>query len=108
MRHVGERGRVGEIKKRPALGAGVWARVAQSHRVRRMRVCLPRVTHAQILDIAKLPSLDEMRAQLVGLLSTPASRLVQSLDSHPQELAAALARYSNPPSDDAGDDAGDA
>ena len=73
-----------------------------------MRVCLPRVTHAQILDIAKLPSLDEMRAQLVGLLSTPASRLVQSLDSHPQELAAALARYSNPPSDDAGDDAGDA
>lgn len=58
------------------------------------------LTAGEIMDIAKLPSLDVLRAQLVGLLSTPSSRLVTALESHPSELAAALSRYSSSTSED--------
>lgn len=40
----------------------------------------------QIAELAKLPGLDTLRAQFVGLLNTPAQRLVTVLQAVPQGL----------------------
>lgn len=53
----------------------------------------------QVLDIegvralAALPSLDELRARLVGMLQTPATRLVRVLDAPGSQVARVLAAY---------------
>jgi large subunit ribosomal protein L10 len=45
----------------------------------------------QVRALAELPSLDELRAKLVGLLSTPASRVVGVLQAPGGQLARVLA-----------------
>ena len=45
----------------------------------------------QVTALAKLPSLDVLRAQIIGVLQAPASKLARTLN----EPAAALARLSN-------------
>lgn len=47
----------------------------------------------QVRALADLPSLDELRAQLVGMINTPASRLVGLLQAPGGQLARALAAY---------------
>jgi len=43
--------------------------------------------------LAALPSLDELRARLVGMLQTPATRLVRVLDAPGSQVARVLAAY---------------
>ena len=47
----------------------------------------------QVRALADLPSLDDLRAKLVGMINTPASRLVGLLQAPGGQLARALAAY---------------
>lgn len=47
----------------------------------------------QVRALAELPSLDELRAKLVGLLNTPASRLVGVLQAPGGQVARVLAAH---------------
>ncbi len=47
----------------------------------------------RVKALAGLPSLDELRGQLVGLLQTPASRLVRVLQEPGSQVARVLAAY---------------
>ncbi|MDX1541634.1 MAG: hypothetical protein R3349_09550, partial [Geminicoccaceae bacterium] len=47
----------------------------------------------QVRALADLPSLDELRAKLIGMITTPASRLVGLLQAPGGQLARALAAY---------------
>ena len=49
---------------------------------------------AAVKALAELPSLDALRAQLVGLLQAPAARLVGLLQAPGGQLARALRAYS--------------
>jgi len=48
---------------------------------------------AEVRALAELPSLDELRAKLVGLLTTPAARLVGVLQAPGGQLARVLAAH---------------
>jgi large subunit ribosomal protein L10 len=52
---------------------------------------------AAVKALAELPSLDVLRAQLVGLLQTPAARLVGLLQAPGGQVARALKAYSEKP-----------
>ncbi|MGH6902079.1 MAG: 50S ribosomal protein L10 [Geminicoccaceae bacterium] len=49
------------------------------------------LTAAQVRALADLPALDELRARLIGLLTTPAARLVGVLQAPGGQLARVLA-----------------
>jgi large subunit ribosomal protein L10 len=49
------------------------------------------LTAAQVRALADLPSIDELRARLIGLLTTPAARLVGVLQAPSGQLARVLA-----------------
>jgi large subunit ribosomal protein L10 len=49
------------------------------------------LTAAQVRALADLPSIDELRARLIGLLTTPAARLVGVLQAPGGQLARVLA-----------------
>ena len=49
------------------------------------------LTAEQVRALAQLPSLDELRGQLIGLLTTPASRLVGVLQAPGGQVARVLA-----------------
>ena len=51
------------------------------------------LTPEQVRALAELPSLDELRARLVGLLTTPAARLVGVLQAPGAQLARVLAAH---------------
>lgn len=52
------------------------------------------VFRADDLDaLSKLPSLNELRAQLIGLLVQPASQLLSVLEAAPRDLVSVLAAY---------------
>jgi len=53
------------------------------------------LTSAQVRALADLPSIDELRARLVGLLNTPASRLVSVLQAPGAQLARVLAAHAD-------------
>ncbi len=48
---------------------------------------------AEVRALAELPSLDELRAKLIGMLTTPASRLVGILQAPGAQLARVLAAH---------------
>ena len=48
---------------------------------------------ADLLDLAKLPSLDELRARLVGMLQTPATRVATVLQAPAGQLARVFGAY---------------
>lgn len=54
----------------------------------------------QVRALADLPSLDELRARLVGMINTPASRLVGLLQAPGGQLARALAAYAEKSQDE--------
>ena len=54
-----------------------------------------------IKALAKLPSLDELRGQLVGMLQTPASRIVGVLNAPAGQLARVFAAYGAKEEDEA-------
>jgi large subunit ribosomal protein L10 len=45
---------------------------------------------AQVRALAKLPSLDELRAKIVGMISTPATRIAGVLQAPAGQLARVL------------------
>lgn len=49
----------------------------------------------QVKALAKLPSLDELRAKLLGLLSTPATRVAGVMKAPQGQLARVLSAYSS-------------
>jgi large subunit ribosomal protein L10 len=51
------------------------------------------LTPEQVRALADLPSIDELRAKLVGLITTPAARLVGILQAPGGQLARVLAAY---------------
>jgi large subunit ribosomal protein L10 len=51
------------------------------------------LTAAQVRALADLPSLDEVRAKLVGLLTTPAARVISVLQAPGAQLARVLAAH---------------
>jgi large subunit ribosomal protein L10 len=51
------------------------------------------LTPEQVRALADLPSIDEVRARLVGLLTTPAARLVSLLQAPGAQLARVLAAH---------------
>jgi len=58
-----------------------------------------------VVTISKLPGLDMSRAQLVGLLSTPAQKLSGLLGSNQSDLLGALTRHAAPATEgDGGED----
>jgi large subunit ribosomal protein L10 len=65
----------------------------------------------QVLDeagvkaLATLPSLDELRGRLIGLINAPATKLAVLLQTPGGQLARVLAAYSEKNSEAAGDDA---
>ena len=48
---------------------------------------------AEIDKLAKLPSLDQLRAQLIGLLNAPASKIVGVVDAPAAKLARVFSAY---------------
>jgi large subunit ribosomal protein L10 len=48
---------------------------------------------ADIDELAKLPSIEILRAQLMGLLNTPATRMVSILNAVPQSVVTVLKAY---------------
>lgn len=52
------------------------------------------ITAEEVVALAKLPPLPVLRAQLIGLLTAPASRLVRVLAEPGRQLAALLKAYS--------------
>ena len=48
---------------------------------------------AEIEKLAKLPSLDQLRAQLIGLLNAPASKIVGVVDAPAAKLARVFSAY---------------
>jgi large subunit ribosomal protein L10 len=53
------------------------------------------LTPEQVRALADLPSIDEVRAKLVGLLTTPAARLVSLLQAPGGQLARVLAAHAD-------------
>lgn len=53
------------------------------------------LTSEQVRALADLPSIDELRARLVGLLNRPASRLVSVLQAPGAQLARVLAAHAD-------------
>ncbi|MBB4212402.1 LSU ribosomal protein L10P [Rhodothalassium salexigens DSM 2132] len=53
-----------------------------------------RLDEAGVKALAELPSLDELRGKLVGLLQTPASRVAQVLQAPGGQVARVLSAYS--------------
>ena len=51
------------------------------------------LTAAQVRALADLPSIDELRAGLVGLINTPATRLVSLLQAPGAQIARVLAAH---------------
>jgi large subunit ribosomal protein L10 len=51
------------------------------------------LTPEQVRALADLPSIDELRAKLVGLISTPAARLITVLQAPGGQLARVLAAH---------------
>jgi large subunit ribosomal protein L10 len=51
------------------------------------------LTSEQVRALADLPSIDELRARLVGLLNTPATRLVTLLQAPGSQIARVLAAH---------------
>lgn len=49
----------------------------------------------QVVALAKLPSLDELRGKLVGLIQTPATRIAGVLQAPGGQLARVFAAYGN-------------
>ena len=58
------------------------------------------LTAQQVRALADLPSIDEVRAKLVGLLTTPAARLVSVLQAPGGQLARVLAAHAEQGSHD--------
>ena len=56
---------------------------------------------AGVKELAGLPSLDELRGKLVGLLQTPATRLAVVLQAPAGQIARVLAAYSEQPGEPA-------
>jgi large subunit ribosomal protein L10 len=50
---------------------------------------------AQVVALAKLPSLDELRGKLVGLIQTPATRIAGVLQAPGGQLARVFSAYGN-------------
>lgn len=46
-------------------------------------------------QLSKMPSLDELRAKIVGLVNAPATKLVQVLSAPPGQLARIFGAYAN-------------
>ena len=51
------------------------------------------MTAAEVEALAKLPSLDQLRAQIIGLLNAPASKIVGVVDAPASKLARVFAAY---------------
>ena len=58
--------------------------------------------------LAKLPSLDQLRGQLIGLLQTPATRIVTVLNAPAGQLARVFAAYAEKDSSEAAPEAAEA
>lgn len=58
--------------------------------------------------LAALPSLDELRARLVGMISTPATRIAVVLQAPGSQLARVLAAYATKDEDQGDEDQGEA
>jgi large subunit ribosomal protein L10 len=52
-----------------------------------------RIDGAEVRELARLPSLDELRGKLVGLLQAPATRLAVVLQAPAGQIARVVARY---------------
>lgn len=48
-----------------------------------------------VSDLAKLPSLDELRAKIVGMINTPATRIAGVLQAPAGQLARVVGAYAN-------------
>jgi len=53
------------------------------------------LTSKEIEHLSKLPSMDELRAKIIGVLTTPASRLVGVLQAPAGQLARVFSAYGN-------------
>lgn len=53
------------------------------------------LTLDDISTLAKLPSLDSLRAQLIGLLTTPASKMASLLQAPGRQIAQVLSAHAN-------------
>ena len=49
----------------------------------------------QVLELAKMPSLDELRAKLIGMINTPATRIARLVKEPSGKVARVLNAYSN-------------
>lgn len=57
------------------------------------------ITADEIRQISKLPSIDVLRAQLIGILSAPAQRFVNLLSAIPQQILNVLLTHSKQKND---------
>jgi large subunit ribosomal protein L10 len=53
------------------------------------------LTPEQVRALAELPAIDELRARLVGLLTTPAARLIGVLQAPGAQVARVLAAHAD-------------
>jgi large subunit ribosomal protein L10 len=51
------------------------------------------LTAEQVEELAKLPSLDELRAKIIGLIQTPAINIVSTINSGVQQVVNVLDAY---------------
>lgn len=49
----------------------------------------------QVIELSKLPSLDELRGKIIGVLQAPASRIVGILQAAPAQLARVIQAYAD-------------
>ena len=50
---------------------------------------------AQVTALAKLPSLDELRGRLIGIIQTPATRVAGVLQAPAGQVARVMGAYAN-------------
>lgn len=50
---------------------------------------------AQVIELSKLPSLDELRGKIIGVLQAPASKIVGVLQAAPAQLARVIQAYAD-------------
>lgn len=53
------------------------------------------INESQIKSLAKMPSLDELRAKLIGLISAPATRIATVLSAPATKVARVMSAYSS-------------
>ncbi len=77
----------------PAKVASEWGKKQEKFKIKCGYIDKTRLEEKDVEQLAKLPSLDELRGKLLGTLMAPASQLVSLFNAVPQKFVQLLGAY---------------